>query len=179
MERITITVDEDLLREIDALGARRGYASRSEIFRDMAREALAREAIGPDDELENERLCYGALTYVYDHGIRDLPNRLTDNHHAHHALSVATTHVHVSAENCLEVSILAGTAGDLRRFADSVVSQRGVRHGSLHVFPALEGESLLLRGHAHDHAPDHDHDHDHDHAPDPGHRHGGGNDRNR
>ncbi|WP_186395943.1 nickel-responsive transcriptional regulator NikR [Stappia sp. TSB10GB4] len=167
MERITITVDEDLLRQIDALSEKRGYASRSEIFRDMAREALAREAIGSEDELENERPCYGALTYVYDHGIRDLPNRLTDNHHAHHALSVATTHVHVSAENCLEVSILAGTAGDLRRFADSVISQRGVRHGSLHVFPALEGESLLLRGqphshqHTHRHGQDNDPDHDH------------------
>src|SRR5690606_3342837 len=70
MERITITVDEDLLREIDALSEKRGYASRSEIFRDMAREALAREAIGPDGELDNDRPCYGALTYVYDHGIR-------------------------------------------------------------------------------------------------------------
>lgn len=163
MERITITVDGDLLRQIDALSEKRGYASRSEIFRDMAREALAREAIGPDGELDNDRPCYGALTYVYDHGIRDLPNRLTDNHHAHHALSVATTHVHVSAENCLEVSILAGTAGDLRRFADSVTSQRGVRHGSLHVFPAAPGETLLVRGHPHSHDHGHHHGHDHPH----------------
>ncbi|MBS7537443.1 nickel-responsive transcriptional regulator NikR [Ancylobacter lacus] len=83
-------------------------------------------------------------------GIRSL----TDNHHAHHALSVATTHVHVNRENCLEVSILSGTAGDLRRFADSVISQRGVRYGSLHIMPIAPDPG---------HGP-HNHPHDHDHG---------------
>lgn len=135
MERITITVEEDLLTEIDALAQKRGYKSRSEIFRDLARESLARETLGHDEELDSNQHCYGSLTYVYDHGIRDLPNRLTENHHDHHALSVATTHVHLDHDNCLEVSILAGTAGDLRKFAGSVTSQRGVRYGRLHIMP--------------------------------------------
>lgn len=154
MERITITVEEDLLQEIDALSRKRGYKSRSEVFRDMARAVLAREAFGGDKELDNDRPCYGSLTYVYDHAVRGLPGRLTDNHHAHHALSVATTHVHVNRENCLEVSILTGAAGDLRRFADSVTSQRGVRYGRLHIMPIEPAEG-------------HD-DHSHDHAHDPG-----------
>jgi CopG family nickel-responsive transcriptional regulator len=151
MERITITMEDDLLHEIDALSAKRGYKSRSEIFRDMAREVLAREAVGPAEEFDNDRPCYGSLSYVYDHGIRDLPSRLTDNHHAHHALSVATTHVHVNRDNCLEVSILAGTAGDLRRFADSVTSQRGVRYGRLHILPIEPDQERHLHMHAHSH----------------------------
>ena len=40
MERITITIEEDLLTEVDKLCQERGYKSRSEVFRDMAREAL-------------------------------------------------------------------------------------------------------------------------------------------
>lgn len=156
MERITITIEEDLLKEIDALSEKRGYKSRSEIFRDMAREALAREAIGSEQQLDNDQPCYGSLTYVYDHGIRDLPNRLTDSHHAHHALSVATTHVHVSHDNCLEVSILAGTAGDLRKFADSVISQRGIRYGNLHLIPVSTGLDQNT-GHHHHRHDDHEH----------------------
>ena len=157
MERVTITVEEELLAEIDALAEKRGYKSRSEIFRDMAREALAREAIDPAENVSSDLPCYGTLTYVYDHGIRDLPIRLTDNHHAHHALSVATTHVHLNNDNCLEVSILSGTAGDLRKFADSVTSQRGVRYGGLHIIPLGRDEA----GHHHHHGHDHSHDHDH------------------
>ncbi|SCZ21286.1 CopG family transcriptional regulator, nickel-responsive regulator [Afifella marina DSM 2698] len=146
MERITITLEEDLLKEIDALSEERGYQSRSEALRDMAREVLAREATESGEPLGNDQLCYGSLTYVYDHAIRDLPNRLTDNHHAHHALSIATTHVHINAQNCLEVSLLAGTAGDLRKFADSVSSQRGVRYGKLHIIPLIGRLSGPLTG---------------------------------
>jgi len=156
MERITISIEENLLKEIDALCRRRGYRSRSEVFRDMARAELAREAVGGEAEQDNDQPCYGSLTYLYDHGIRDLPGRLTDNHHAHHALSIATTHVHVNRDNCLEISILAGTAGDLRKFADSVISQRGVSYGRLHVFPAVATET---HPHGHKHST-HGHTHD-------------------
>lgn len=149
MERITITVDDDLLAEIDALSQARGYGSRSEIFRDMARAELAREAASRAAEPDNDLPCYGTLTYVYDHGIRDLPARLTDNHHQHHAISIATTHVHVNRDNCLEVSILWGTAGNLRAFADSVTSQRGVRYGALHIIP-LAGQPAHTHHHHHD-----------------------------
>ncbi len=163
MERITITIEEDLLSEIDKLSQERGYKSRSEVFRDMAREALSREKLEKSQTPDSTQLCHGALTYVYDHGVRDLPNRLTDNHHAHNAISISTMHVHVSADDCLEVSILAGTAGELRRFADSVISQRGVRYGSLHVIPASPAHD---HDHAHPHGHhhhDHDHGHDHEH----------------
>ena len=136
MERITITVDADLLKDIDALSQERGYKSRSEIFRDMARNELARETTADAGGYDNDQPCYGTLTYVYDHGIRDLATRLTESHHDHHAISIATTHVHINGDNCLEVSILAGTAGNLRRFADSVITQRGVRYGRLHLIPA-------------------------------------------
>lgn len=164
MERITITIEDDLLSEVDALSAARGYKNRSEVFRDMAREALAREKLKKDEAAANDQPCYGALTYVYDHGIRDLPNRLTDNHHAHNALSIATMHVHVTADDCMEVSILSGAAAELRRFADSVISQRGVRYGSLHIIPIEPGERHSAHPHHHDHG-------EHDHGEHDGHSH--------
>jgi Predicted transcriptional regulators containing the CopG/Arc/MetJ DNA-binding domain and a metal-binding domain len=154
MERITITLDDDLLAEVDALCRKRGYGSRSEALRDMIRSELARESTVAANAPDADRPCYGTLTYVYDHGIRDLPARLTDNHHSHHAISVATTHVHVNADNCLEVSILAGTATNLRAFADSVTSQRGVRYGHLHVVPVEPGPQH--QGHHHHHGHRHD-----------------------
>ena len=123
MQRITITLDDDLLREVDGLG----YANRSEAIRDLARAGLrqaaeARQAEGP---------AVGALAYVYDHHRRDLPERLTNSFHDHHALSVATLHVHLDHDACLEVAVLKGDASVVRRFADAVIAERGVQHGSL------------------------------------------------
>jgi CopG family transcriptional regulator, nickel-responsive regulator len=131
MQRITITIDDDLLQAVDALMTRRGYASRSEAMRDIVREMVDRERLSePDAD------CVGALTFVYDHEVRDLARRITTAHHDRHDLSIASMHVHLNHESCLEVSVLRGSLQDVRGFADAVASQRGVRSAKLHLIPA-------------------------------------------
>jgi CopG family nickel-responsive transcriptional regulator len=79
MQRITITVDDDLMIDLDRLMAKRGYQNRSEAIRDLARagmqQALAEAGTGRD--------CVGALVYVYDHSARELPKRLVHSAHEH------------------------------------------------------------------------------------------------
>ncbi len=41
MQRVTITLDDDLLETLDSLSQRRGYNNRSEAIRDILRSALA------------------------------------------------------------------------------------------------------------------------------------------
>jgi CopG family nickel-responsive transcriptional regulator len=135
MQRITISVDEELLGIVDALCTRRGYASRSEAIRDILRETQAREAAAGDGDAP----CVAALSYVYEHETRDLARRLTSAQHHHHDLSVATMHVHLDEEECLEVAVLKGTVSEVRAFGDSLVTQRGVRLGHLHVVPVAGG----------------------------------------
>ena len=40
MERITMSIDEELAKEFDALASKRGYASRSEAMRDLLRREV-------------------------------------------------------------------------------------------------------------------------------------------
>jgi CopG family nickel-responsive transcriptional regulator len=147
MQRITITIDDDLLETVDALVARHGYASRSEAMRDLVRAAAKRDAAP-------ETPCIATLSYVYDHAVRDLPRRLAQAQHAQHDLSVASLHVHLDHDACLEVAVLRGASGAVRRFADAVTSQRGVRHHSLHLVPARLEEARHDHGagaHRHPH----------------------------
>lgn len=132
MQRISITIDDDLLASIDALRERRGYTSRSEAVRDIVRERLAQVNAAQSDETS----CVAALSYIYEHETRELSKRLTAAQHLHHDLSVSTLHVHLSNADCLEVTVLKGTAAEVRAFADTVTSQRGVRHGQLNLIPA-------------------------------------------
>jgi CopG family transcriptional regulator, nickel-responsive regulator len=73
MQRITITIDDDLLTEIDRLVATRGYQNRSEA--DLARGGLAQAA----QDARNGRNCVGAMVYVYDHSARRLADRLVNS----------------------------------------------------------------------------------------------------
>ena len=76
-----------------------------------------------------------ALVYVYDHAARDLSKRLVQNFHGHHDLSLATLHVHLDDDSCMEVTALKGSSGEVRHFADHIIAERGVRYGRVVMIP--------------------------------------------
>ena len=130
MERITISLDQDLAQRFDEYLAQRGYRNRSEAMRDLIRDKLESDRL---DAAEGDSL--GALTYVYNHHERELASRLTQAQHNHHDLAVSTLHVHLDHDNCMETVVLKGPTARLREFADSVISRPGVRHGQLYLVP--------------------------------------------
>src|SRR5258705_11430135 len=131
MQRITITIEDDLLAEIDAAAKDRGYQNRSEIIRDLARAGLQQ---GAQDTIPSGQ-CVAALVYVYDPAARDLSKRLVETFHGHHDLSLATLHVHLDDDSCMEVTALKGPAGDVQHFADHIIAERGVRYGRVVMIP--------------------------------------------
>ena len=136
MQRLTITVDDDLVAEIDSFIAARGYANRSEAIRDLARAGIreAAQETGASGE------CVAALVYVYDHAARELSKRLVQNFHGHHDMSLATLHVHLDDASCMEVTVLKGGAREVQHFADHIIAERGVRHGRVVMIPSDPSE---------------------------------------
>ena len=124
--RFGVSLDAGLLGEFDAHIKDRGYTNRSEALRDLIRERLVAEEwrAGPEE-------AAGVVSLVYDHHQLDLPKRLTDMQHDHHDMILSTLHVHLDHHNCLEVIILKGRGTDAKRFADHLLSLRGVLHGKL------------------------------------------------
>ncbi len=141
MERITITIDDDLLETIDGFVRERGYPSRSEAIRELVREAANREHVSA-----GRAPCVATLTYVFDHATRELSQRLTDRQHDHHNLGISTTHVHFDHDSCLEVAILRGPVDKIRELADTLTVQRGVRNASLHIIPLKAGKVTHSHG---------------------------------
>jgi CopG family nickel-responsive transcriptional regulator len=146
MHRVTITLDDDLMQELDAVIRSRGYQNRSEAIRDLARLGLKHST----QTAKPEAPCVAVLSYVYDHAARDLARRLTDTHHDHVHLTVSSMHVHLDHDNCLEISVLKGPAGQVQNFAEHVIAERSVRHGELAIIPESGGAHL----HPHHHEDD-------------------------
>ena len=138
MERVTISMSDEFAGELSAFMGSAGYANRSEALRDLARLGLQHARLSSDSGGE----CFATLSYVFNHHTRELPKRLTGAHHDHHHLHVATMHVHLDHENCLEVAVLRGKAEAVRDFAKGVIAERGVTHGQVSFIPvALETEA--------------------------------------
>ena len=136
MQRVTVTFDDDLMVELDRIMEERNYQNRSEAVRDLVRAGLR------DAKVEGPQtgMCMGALVYVYDHNARELSRRLTNAYHDHHELSVASMHVHLDHDTCMELSVLRGEARAVRHFADHVIAERSVRHGELMIIPVEAGK---------------------------------------
>src|SRR5271170_1243057 len=100
LSRTGVSLEDDLLKEFDRLIAKRGYANRSEAFRDLIREALLAEIV------DSNKPVVGTLTLVYDHHVPNLPEKLTETQHAAGAMVLAATHVHLDSHYCLEVIII-------------------------------------------------------------------------
>lgn len=135
MQRVTVTIDDELDAELDRFIRARGYASRSEAIRDLARSGLQQAAV----EMGGARPCVAALVYMYDHEARDLPKRLTRDFHHHNDLAQTTLHLHLDHDNCMEVTVLKGRGSDVQEFADRIIAERGVRHGRVVYLPAAGG----------------------------------------
>jgi len=73
----------------------------------------------------------GVISLVYDHHQHKLQEKVTELQHGFHHQIVSTTHVHMDHDNCLEVIIVRGKAGDVRKLADSLKALRGVRNSNL------------------------------------------------
>jgi CopG family nickel-responsive transcriptional regulator len=148
MQRVTITLDDDLMADLDRMIEERGYQNRSEAIRDFARAGMqqAAQQAGAGSE------CVAALVYVYDHAARDLSSKLVKNFHGHHDMSLATLHVHLDDDNCMEITALRGHSREVQHFADHIIAERGVRYGRVVMIPTDKtSKPRGARKHAHNH----------------------------
>jgi CopG family transcriptional regulator, nickel-responsive regulator len=125
-ERVSLAIEPELLRRFDKLIENSG-GNRSESVRDLIRERL----IEDDASAGARGECVGTITLVYDHSKRDLADRMLEMGHDHHHAVMASMHVHLDHDNCLEVIAVRGSAKLLRSFANHLIGLKGVKHGKL------------------------------------------------
>ena len=123
--RTGVSLERELLERFDKAIERKGYENRSKAIRDLIREHLVEE------EADENRVIVGTLTMVYDHHRPNLSEKLIEAQHHASSKVLAATHVHLDHHNCLEVIIMKGRSGDVRRLGDQMLSFRGVKHGRL------------------------------------------------
>ena len=136
LTRFGVSLDSALLKKFDALIKQKGYANRSEAFRDLIRSSLVEE------EWENggKSESIGTINIVYDHHGKELMKKLNSIQHDYHSLIVSDTHVHLDHDNCLDVIIVKGRTSRIKEIADKLISVKGVKYGKLSI--ATKGKDL-------------------------------------
>jgi CopG family nickel-responsive transcriptional regulator len=132
VERIGVSVEKALLSKFDKLIAKQGYQSRSEAIRDLVRWQLSDERVG-----DPKAQAVAAVLLVYDHHSTKLMEKLTGLQHSHLLQTISAMHIHLDEHECLEVVVLRGRVGEIKRTAENIVSLKGVKLGRIN-FVATE-----------------------------------------
>ncbi len=120
VERIGVSLEGPLLKELDALVSEKGYASRSEALRELIRKGLVGRRIEAGGKV------VGTITIVYRHDVGMVTHRILHRQHDFLGTIRATAHTHLSEEACLEVLIVEGEAREIADLADQLRTVKGV-----------------------------------------------------
>ncbi len=124
--RVSLALDEALVRRLDAAMAEAGSGNRSEFVREMLRAHLVETAWQ-----RNDAEMLGTITLLYNHHQRELCAKLTDIQHDSPVRILAATHVHLSHELCAEMIMATGEPRALRELYCALRRPRGVLHAAL------------------------------------------------
>ena len=134
--RFGVSLERELLATFDVLCRERKYPNRSEAIRDLIRDALVkRQWSGAKGSVS------AVITLVYDHHKRELLDKLTGIQHDHQHTIIASQHIHLDHDNCLEVIVARGVAKEVSGLASKLRSTKGVKHGELVMTTTGEGIS--------------------------------------
>ncbi|WP_290901683.1 nickel-responsive transcriptional regulator NikR [Ferroglobus sp.] len=121
--RIGVSLPKNLLEEFDSIIGRRGYSSRSEAIRDAIRSYIIEYKWLEREEGE----AVGVLNVVYDHEVKGVSDTLIDLQHEFSDIILASLHLHLKRDLCLEMIILRGDMKRIKEISDKVSAVKGVR----------------------------------------------------
>ncbi len=133
MERISITVSEELLRELDRILREKECASRSEGLRDAIRKYIAEQKIL--DGLKGD--VAGSINLIYDHSAPKILERLIDTQHHFSDVIDSSLHVHLDRGHCMEAIVVRGEGERVKELINRLSSIKGVKHAKLEAVPGV------------------------------------------
>lgn len=132
VSRISVSLPEDLLTELDAMVVGRGFESRSQAISDMINQQLVEHKRECGDEL-----MAGTITLLYDHSTRGLQKQLADLQHQYIDEVISSLHVHLMHHQTMEVILVQGPVLKLQMIADEMITLRGVITGRMQLMAAV------------------------------------------
>jgi CopG family nickel-responsive transcriptional regulator len=125
VSRIGVSLEEHLLKELDAFVQKNSFANRSQAIRFLIEKNIA----------ETKWLCNhdvaGAVLINYDLNKSELVEQIAGLQLDNKALILSSQRFFLKDNSCLEIIAVRGPAQKLTELSDKFISIKGIRHGKL------------------------------------------------
>ena len=124
MPIVSVSLNDDILSEMDSLQKALGFSGRSEIVRAGIRQLAAEEK----DRQNLVGFTHALLMVVHD---EESEKQVTDMKHGYDDLVQTHLHSKVRGDRCLEVFLLKGDAEDVKKMTKEFQSNKKMDHVKL------------------------------------------------
>lgn len=132
VSRISISLPEELLSDLDGMVRARGFETRSQAINDMLHQFV----VGHQRDLGSD-VMVGVIALFYNNSVPGLQKQLADLQVRYIDEVISSLHVHLMHNQTMEVVLVQGPARKLQIIADEMTSRRGVISGKIHLVAAL------------------------------------------
>jgi len=123
--RFSISLEKELLEELDLYADENNFANRSQAVRHLIEKNIV------EKKWHCNNVVAGAVVMIYDHHKKDILARSNDIQHNYFDVILSSQHFHLNHDMCLEIIAVKGKAKILTELSDKLISIKGVKHGKL------------------------------------------------
>jgi|SRR6056297_2673642 len=125
VKRFGVSLEEQMLSKLDKLVQKENFPNRSRAIGFLIQDHDVEE------KWEGDEIVAGAIVLVFDHHKRDLQKQLTAIQHDYHSVILASQHLHLNHNDCLETISVKGKASQLVKLANQLKAVKGIKHGDI------------------------------------------------
>lgn len=132
LSRISISLPESLLEQLDNMVADRSCDSRSQAIIDMIHKELAAHF-----ETKAQGVMAGTINLVFDHSVPNLQKQLAELQYRYLDEIISSLNVNLTQSQTMSVMLVQGPGEKLKVIANEMISRRGVITGRLMLSTAI------------------------------------------
>lgn len=125
IRRFGVSLDEDILKALDAYVIENNFPNRSQAIKHLVEKNIV------EKKWQCNQNVAGAIVMLYDHHKGDVTSKSNDIQHENFDVILSSQHFHLSHDNCLEIIAVKGSANRLTELSDKLIGIKGIIHGKL------------------------------------------------
>ncbi len=123
--RFSISLDEDLARELDQYVTDNSFTNRSQAVRHLVEKNIV------EKKWRCDNIVAGAVIITYDYLKKDISSNITEIRHLYLDEILSSQHFQLENDVCMEIIAVRGIAKRLTELSDKLIAIKGIRHGKL------------------------------------------------
>ncbi|MDD4516636.1 nickel-responsive transcriptional regulator NikR [Massilibacteroides sp.] len=125
IKRFGVSLEDDLLEELDAYVNENGFANRSQAIRFLIEKNVA------EKKWQCNHIVAGTIVIMYENEKKEIAARITSIEKIYKQVILSSTIHYIDGDHCLHITAVMGEAHVLTELSDKLTTIKGIRHGKL------------------------------------------------